>query len=59
MATVNELLAKYALGGGNIIYLDTGVYSNQIYVTGNDSGSGESGWMTIQGSTNRRQGERW
>ena len=56
MATVNELLAKYALGGGNIIYLDTGVYSNQIYVTGNDSGSGESGWMTIQGSTNMAAG---
>ena len=56
LTSVNDLLGKYVLGSGDVIYVDTGVYSNRIDVTGNDSGSGVSGWMTIQGSTNTAAG---
>ena len=57
MNTVTGLLAKYTLSGGDTVYVDTGVYTNQmIYVAANDSGSWTSGYMTVQGSTNYAAG---
>ena len=46
-----RFVERYALGGGDTLYVDTGVYTNQhLSITGNDSGSGGSGYMTMQGS---------
>ena len=57
MTTVNALVEKYTLGAGDVLYVDTGVYSNQqIYLTAADGGSAVNGFMTIQGSTDYRAG---
>lgn len=52
MLTLSNLLAQYDLEPNDVVYLDTGTYSNfLVTVTTNDSGSA-SGYVTFQGSTN-------
>jgi Ca2+-binding RTX toxin-like protein len=55
MASLAALLAKYALGAGDTVYVDTGTYNltNNIIFTSADSGTGEGVQrLTIQGPTN-------
>ncbi|MBC9882178.1 LEPR-XLL domain-containing protein, partial [Bradyrhizobium sp. INPA01-394B] len=55
MASLAALLAKYALGAGDTVYVDTGTYNltNNIVFTSADSGTGEGVQrLTIQGPTN-------
>ena len=52
MLTLQALFTAHVLGPGDIVYVDTGVYSNETTtVPPTDSGSAHA-HMTIQGSTN-------
>ena len=56
MATLSALLARYVLGAGDVVEVDTGVYklTNNVVFTSADSGVGDltSQRVTIQGPTN-------
>ena len=54
MATLSGLLAKYALGPGDRVYVDTGAYdvANAIVFTAGDSGT-DTNAIQVIGSTNR------
>ena len=53
MLSLSSLLAKYDFSGSDIIYVDTGIYSNYtVALSGADGGSSVGGHMCIVGSTN-------
>lgn len=55
-ASLQQILDNYVLTGGDTVYVDTGVYSNQtVTITSADTGTGGVYWV-IQGSTNRSAG---
>ncbi len=52
MRTITNLFARYNLGGFDIVYVDTGVYSNFTLTVGpRQAGSSASGRFTLRGST--------
>jgi hypothetical protein len=57
MATLSALLAKYPLGAGDRVYVDTGVYPSGVPIVFTPSHSGAvTNPVTIIGSTNRLAG---
>lgn len=53
MATLQALLAKYSLHGGDTVYVDTGTYelSTNVVFTSDDSGTSDTQRLVIQGPT--------
>ena len=54
-AALQDIIDRYDLEGGDVVYVDTGVYTNlaPIQLSQNDAGIVSSNaWVTIQGSTN-------
>lgn len=57
MATLTNLFATYNFGGHDIVYVDTGIYSNYTVTVGpRQGGSVASGRFTLRGSTNQAAG---
>lgn len=55
-ATLQQIIDNYVLVGGDVVYVDTGTYTNHLTTfTSADSGS-PGNYLVIQGSTNRNAG---
>lgn len=51
-ASLNQVLANYTLGPGDVVYIDTGTFTNQVIVIDSPHGGSATNYLIIQGSTN-------
>lgn len=55
-ASLQQIIDNYGLTGGDIVYVDTGIYSNQPATFSSSDSGGAGQYLVIQGSTNYRAG---
>ena len=55
-SSLQQIIDAFALTGGDTIYVDTGLYTNETYSLNSEGGVSASSRLVIQGSTNRNAG---
>ena len=55
-ATLQQILDTYVLSGGDVVYVDTGVYSNETTTISSAHSGSPGSYILIQGSTNYAAG---